>query len=85
MPDDDDNATRLASALGLPDAEPFGRLAFGADRAAPAARDMRIALFEAVFGTFARDLLATHAIDDYALGPARDLPLTRCGRGSSPG
>ena len=69
VPNDDDNATILTRALGLDDPELFGRLAHGADRQQQAARDMRIALFEAVFGTFARQLLATHETDNSVLGP----------------
>ena len=69
VPDADDNATRLASALGLADAELFGRLAHGSDREHQTARDMRIALFETVFGTFARQVLATHDTDSSVLGP----------------
>ncbi len=72
VPDADDNATRLAGALGLSDAELFGRLAHGSDRQHQAARDMRIALFETVFGTFARELLATHDIDSSVLGDGLD-------------
>ena len=66
-PHDDDNAARFVRLLGLPDVEPFGRLAFGADREFARSRDMRVALFETVLGTYVRDLLATHAIDDDAL------------------
>ena len=75
VPDADDNATRLASALGLSDAELFGRLAHGSDRQHQTARDMRIALFETVFGTFSRQLLASHATDNSVLGPVSDLTV----------
>ena len=67
VPHDDDNAARFVRLLGLPDVEPFGRLAFGADHEFARSRDMRVALFETVLGTYVRDLLATHAIDDDAL------------------
>jgi hypothetical protein len=67
-PHTDDNATRLAGALGLSGVELFGRLAHGSDRQHQIARDMRIALFETVFGTFARELLATHDTDGSVLG-----------------
>ena len=72
LPDADDNATRLASALGLSGAELFGRLAHGSDRQHETARDMRIALFETVFGTFARQLLATHDTGSSVLGDGLD-------------
>ena len=72
LPHADDNATRLASALGLSGAELFGRLAHGSDRQHEAARDMRIALFETVFGTFARQLLATHDTGSSVLGDGLD-------------
>ncbi|MGH9249404.1 MAG: hypothetical protein ACRD0W_07815, partial [Acidimicrobiales bacterium] len=66
-PNDDDNAVVLARALGLPSSELFGRLAHGADRERAASRDMRVALFETVLGTYVRDLLATHDTDSDAL------------------
>jgi hypothetical protein len=63
-PAGDDNASRLVRLLGLADVDTFERLAFGADLEFARSRDMRVALFETVIGTYLRDLLATHAVED---------------------
>jgi hypothetical protein len=52
-----DNAARLVAALGLPDAEIFRRVAHGDEREAVASQDMRVVAFDAVVGTFLRELL----------------------------
>ena len=67
QPNVDDNASRLTRALGLSDVEAFGRIAHGVDLEHARSRDMRIALFETVLGTYVRDLLATHATDGTSL------------------
>jgi hypothetical protein len=53
----DDNAARLAAALGLADPATLRRLAHGTHRESAESRDMRAALFEAVMGTLIRELL----------------------------
>jgi hypothetical protein len=71
-PDVDDNASRLSRALGLTDVETLGRIAHGVDLEHARSRDMRIALFETVLGTYVRDLLATHTIDGTSLTDRMD-------------
>ena len=54
---DGDNAGRLAAALGLPDATPLRRVAFGTDPERGRSRAMVDALWEVVLGTYLSDLL----------------------------
>lgn len=55
----DDNAAQLAGALGFSDAAFLRRLPHGADHEAADSRNMRTVLFEAVLGTYLRQLLDT--------------------------
>jgi hypothetical protein len=55
--DQDDNAGRLATALGLSNVGMLRRLANGTDLEATRSRHMRTVLFEAVMGTLIRQLL----------------------------
>ncbi|GIH15137.1 hypothetical protein [Rugosimonospora africana] len=62
-PSPDDNAARLARALGLDNADALRRLAYGSDQEARRSRDMRTALYQTVLGSYVSQLLATHARD----------------------
>ena len=69
--------------LGLPDAEPFGRLAFGADRERPTRGTCASRSSRRCSARTSASCWRPTTIDDAALGPGlSDLPLTRCGRGS---
>lgn len=62
-----DNASRFAGALGLGRSDVWRDVPFGTDGEYNRSRAMRIALFEAVIGTYARQLLRVGAVD--ALNP----------------
>ena len=62
-PVEGDNAARLASALGLPGSDTLRRSAYGTDPERGRSRAMVRATFEALFGTFARDLLAVRGAE----------------------
>lgn len=56
-PVDGDNAGRLATALGLQDATPLRRVAFGTDPERRRSRAMVNAIWEVILGTYLSDLL----------------------------
>ncbi len=58
----DDNASHLASALGMADSSSLRRLEHGFDREAAKSGYMRTVLFEAVMGTLLRQLLDVGAV-----------------------
>ncbi len=74
LPAFNDNAAHLAKALGLSNADSLRRLPYGADPEAFQSEQMRVVLFEAVFGVMIRQLLdvgKAHATSTNAMNAVR--------------